>query len=78
MSSFDPSAKKPRYVGFTPASGSPNVRWIRPDTAPYRSPPKSRAAIERTEQVNAIFVIVLTFACTAISLYDLLLLAVAT
>jgi hypothetical protein len=75
MSSSDLGAGEPRHVDFTPAGGSPNVRWIRPDTAAYRSPPKSRAASERTEQVNAMFVIVLTFACTAISLYDLLLLA---
>ncbi len=74
MSSSDLGAGEPPHVDFTPASGSPDVRWIRPDTAAYRSPPKSRAAIEHTEQWNAWVVIVLTFACTAVALYDLVLL----
>lgn len=76
MSPFDLSAGQPDRVGFTPASGSPDVRWIRPDTPAFRPPPMPRANVqERTERANAMIVIVLTLASTALSVYDLFLLA---
>jgi hypothetical protein len=74
MSSYDHNAS---HAGFTPARGSPNVRLIHPDAAPYQSHPKVGATIARNEQVNALFVTVLSLACTAVSIYDLLLLASA-
>jgi hypothetical protein len=52
-----------------------NVRVIHSGAAAYRSHPKASATMARNEQVNAIFVTLLSLACTAVSLYDLLLLA---
>lgn len=75
MSPFELSAGQCSRVGFTPVSGSPNVKWIRPDTPAYLPPPMLKSVQERTERTNALIVIVLTLACTALSLYDLLLLA---
>ncbi len=76
MSPFDLGAGQPDRVGFTPASGSPDVKWIRPDTPAYLPPPMPRSSTrERTEQANALIVIALTLASTALSLYDLFLLA---
>jgi hypothetical protein len=76
MSPFDMSAGQSSRVGFTPASGAPDVKWIRPDSHAYLPPPISKsAAKERSEQATARIVIVLTFACTAVSIYDLFLLA---
>jgi hypothetical protein len=58
------------------ASGSPDVKWIRTSTPSLLPSPMSEAAAqERTEQTNALIVIALTLACTALSLYDLVLLA---
>jgi hypothetical protein len=76
MSPSDLSAVQSSRLGFTSASGSQDVKWIRPDTPTYLPPPMSRAAAgERAERTNALIVIVLTLACTALSLYDLFLLA---
>lgn len=75
MSPFDLSAGPSSRVEFTPTSGSPDVRWIRPDTPAYLPPPMSKAVQERTERANALIVIVLTLACTALSIFDLFLLA---
>jgi hypothetical protein len=76
MSPFDMDPGPPRRVGFSPASGSPDIKWIRPGTPAYPPSPMPRSSMrERTEQTNAMIVIVLTLACTALSLYDLFLLA---
>jgi hypothetical protein len=76
MSPFDLSAGQSSRVGFTSASGSPEVRWIRPGTPAHLPPPMSKSAAgERTERASALIVIALTLACTALSLYDLFLLA---
>jgi hypothetical protein len=79
MSPFDLSAGQSSHVGFTPASGSRDVQWIRPDTPTYLPPPMSKsAARERTERANALIVIALTLACTALAVFDLFLLAVGS
>jgi hypothetical protein len=75
MSPFDLSPGQSSHVGYVPASGSPDVKWIRPDTPAYLPPPMSKAVQERTERANALIVIVLTLACTALSIFDLFLLA---
>jgi hypothetical protein len=76
MGPFDLSAGPSSRVGFTPVSGAPDVRWIRPDRPAYLPPPMSKTAIrERSERANALIVIVLTLACTALAIFDLFLLA---
>jgi hypothetical protein len=76
MSPFDLSAGQSNRVGFTPASGAPDVKWIRPDRPAYLPPPMSNAAATgRSERVNALIVIVLTLACTVLAVFDLFLLA---
>lgn len=76
MSPFDLNAGPSSRVGLAPTSGSPDVRWIRPDTPAYLPPPMSKAVLrERGERANALIVIVLTLACTALAIFDLLLLA---
>jgi hypothetical protein len=76
MSPFDLSAGQSSHVGFTPASGSRDVQWIRPDTPTHLPPPMSKsAARERAERTNALIVIALTLACTALAVFDLFLLA---
>jgi len=77
MSPFDVNAGQSSRLGFTPASGPSDVKWIRPDTPTYMPPPMSKsAARERTERANALIVIVLTLACTALAVFNLFLLAV--
>jgi hypothetical protein len=52
-----------------------DVKWIRPNTPTHLPPMLKSAAPNRTERANALIVIVLTLACTALSLFDLVLLA---
>jgi hypothetical protein len=54
--------------------GSPNVRWIRPESTSY-SPTPLPGAGERSERTAAMIVMVLTLACTALAIFDLYLLA---
>jgi hypothetical protein len=76
MSPFDMSAGQSGRVGLTLASGPSDVKWIRPDRLAYLPPPMSKTAIqERSERANALIVIVLTFACTVLAIFDLFLLA---
>jgi hypothetical protein len=76
MSPFDLSAGPSSRVGLAPTSGSPDVRWIRPDSHVYLPRPMSGTAVrERGERANALIVIVLTLACTALAIFDLFLLA---
>ena len=51
------------------------VKWIHDDAPSYLPPPILKAANERTERANALIVIGLTLACTAMALLDLLLVA---
>lgn len=63
-------------MGFTLASGAPDVKWIRPDRPTYMAPPIAKSqATEHSERAIALIVIVLTLACTVLALYDLFLLA---
>lgn len=79
MSPFDLTAGRSSQVGFTPSSGAPDVKWIRPDSQAYLPPPMSQSgATERSERATARIVIVLTLACTVLALYDLFLLAAGT
>jgi len=76
MSPFDLSAGQSSRVGFAPTSGAPDVKWIAPDRPAYLPPPMSKSAMkERSERANAMIVIVLTLACTALAIFDLFLLA---
>lgn len=76
MSPFDLSAGQSSRVGFTSASGSLDVKWIRPDRPTHLPPPMLKSTVrERTERANALIVIVLTLACTALAIFDLFLLA---
>jgi len=76
VSPFDVRARQPGRVGLTPASGPPDVKWIRTDRSTYVPPPMpSSTARERAERTNALIVVVLTLACTALAIFDLFLLA---
>jgi hypothetical protein len=76
MSPFDLSAGQSSRMGFAPASGPSDVKWIRPDRQSYLPPPMSKsAAIERSERANALIVIALTLASTILAIFDLFLLA---
>lgn len=77
MSPIDLSAGQSSGVGFTLAS-SVDVKWIRPSTPTHLPPMLKSAAPNRTERANALIVIVLTLACTALSLFDLVLLALGS
>ncbi len=54
------------------AVGLPDVRWIPPTS---QRPSGPRRATEASEWVNVKVVVMLTLACTVLSLYDLVLLA---
>ena len=77
MSAFDMSAGQlQRAWAFAPASGAPDVKWIAPDGRPTcRRRCRKSAIRERSERANAMIVIVLTFACTVLAIFDLFLLA---
>lgn len=76
MSPCDLSAGPSSYVGFAPASGPPDVKWIRPDRAVHLPPPMPDSnATERSERTNALIVTVLTLACTVLAIFDPFLLA---
>ncbi len=77
MIPFDLSAGQSGRVGLTPAIGPADVQWVRPAGTPdpWLPPPPSSSARDRTDQVQALVVIVLTLACTALALFDLFLLA---
>ena len=75
MGPIDLSAGQASRVGFTLARGSPDVKWIRPDSPAYLPLPMLKSAQQRTERTNALIVIVLTLACTALSVLDLFMLA---
>jgi hypothetical protein len=76
MSPFDLSAGQSGRVGFMPASGPSDVKWIRPDRPVYLPPPMPKTEIrERSERANALIVLALTLACTALAIFDLFLLA---
>jgi hypothetical protein len=60
----------------TAMSPSHEVSWIRPQSQSYAPPPmRPSQARERAERANASVVIMLTLACTALSIFDLFLLA---
>jgi hypothetical protein len=62
---------------FTDSPSSPSahsVAWIRPESATHAPPPLPRVT-DRSEGTSAIIVIGLTLACTALSIFDLFLLA---
>ncbi len=76
MSPFDLGIGQSSRVGFAPTSGPADVKWIAPDRPAYLPPPMSKTAIrERSERANALIVIGLTLACTALAIFDLFLLA---
>jgi hypothetical protein len=76
MSDFDFGAGQPGRIASTPKIGQPKVEWIRPHAPRYapRQMLKSTGQ-ERSERTNAMIVIVLTLACTAMAIVDLFLLA---
>jgi hypothetical protein len=79
MSPFDSSTGQFGHVELTPASGPSDVKWIRPGGQAYLPPSLSKSMhTERSEQVNALVVFVLTLACTALAVFDLFLLAVGS
>lgn len=76
MSPFDVHAGVSGRVGFMPASGASDVKWIAPNRPVYLPPPRpGREILERSERTNALVVLILTFACTALAIFDLFLLA---
>jgi hypothetical protein len=76
MSPFDFSAGQSSHLGFSPASAPGGVHWLRPGLPPHLPPPlPESSAEESSERTNALIVLVLTFACTALAIFDLFLLA---
>lgn len=76
MNPFDPGVARSHGAVHTTASASRDVRLIRPDRPSGLPVPISKSASHgRSERADAWIVLGLTFACTALSLYDLLLLA---
>ncbi len=70
------SAGQPGRDASTPSNGQPEVEWIRPHAPRYAPQPMSKpTARERSERANAMIVIWLTLACTAMAIFDLFLLA---
>jgi hypothetical protein len=79
MSPLDPGAGQSGRVGFPPPSGPLDIKWIRPDRPTHLPPPMPASqAKERSERANALIVIVLTLACSALAIFDLFLLAAGT
>jgi hypothetical protein len=76
VSPLDPRAGHSGSVGFKPG-GSPDVRLTRPATPTYAPPPMPPVVRRHTHRMSALVVIALTLACTALALYDLVLLAFA-
>jgi hypothetical protein len=76
MSRFELSSGQSGHLGFTYASGPPDVKWIRPDNPTHLPTRMSRSDVQdRTERANALIVMGLTLGCTVLSLFDLFLLA---
>ena len=74
------SHAQPGGGGLPSAEELRDFKWMAPEAPRPRSSrltetPASSYASERAERVNATIVIVLTLACTALSLFDLYLLA---
>jgi hypothetical protein len=66
----------PVDAGEARRTGSPVVRLISTEGPTGLAPPVSRSAVHRrTNQATVRIVLGLTFTCTALSLYDLVLLA---
>jgi hypothetical protein len=63
-------------IGVTPAHREPTLLWIRPDKETYVPPPSWRVQPRRrSESTTAMIVVVLTFACTLLAIFDLIQLA---
>jgi hypothetical protein len=76
MSHIDTSVRQSSRVGFLPASGSMEVNWIRPDRLAHPPPRMSNSDVQGgSDRAKALIVIVLTLGCTALSFFDLFLLA---
>jgi hypothetical protein len=76
MSPIDLSVRQFSRVGFLPASGSTEVKWIRSDRLTHPPPRMSNSNVQGgTERARALIVIVLTLGCTVLSFFDLFLLA---
>jgi hypothetical protein len=77
VSSSHPS--QPGDASLPSVTDVPEVRWIPSHTSAHLPPlaltSSKSDATERAERVNAAIVVVLTLACTALSIFDLFLLA---
>ena len=62
-----------RLASVQPLDDSHRVAWTPPESTAYLPP--SPNAKDRSERTTAIVVIALTLACTALSIFDLFLLA---
>ena len=64
---------------MTPPSSTHEVVWLAPSNAGYTPPPmRPSSAAQSAERVSAWIVIVLTFACSALAMFDLYLLMSAS
>jgi hypothetical protein len=63
---------------MTSPSSSHRVVWLPPSSAAYTPPPMSPSRAHSAERVSAWIVIVLTFACSALAMFDLYLLMSAS
>jgi hypothetical protein len=70
----DPGSQHRRLPDeIQPHSSPVTVTWIRDEGAPFAPPPAP--TVQRRERTSTAIVIVLTVACTALSILDLFLLA---
>lgn len=67
----------PALYSAQPGYGSHGVTWTPPGSEIYAPPPMPNAS-NRSVRTSAIVVIVLTLACTLLSIYDLFLLAIGS
>ncbi len=72
MSSSGPER---RLAGQTLPAGAHQVVWDRPEWQVRVPPPPPPTAGDHSERTRAVTVVVLTLACTALSIFDLFLLA---
>lgn len=72
MSSFGPER---RLAGQPLPAGAHQVVWDRPEWQARVPPPPPPAVGDRSERTRAVTVVVLTLACTVLSIFDLFLLA---
>ena len=77
MNSGNPSLGRPTHPLRSSASQISGVTWIEPNTRAVQPTPRASTQLQ-PDQVTALMVLALTVACSAMSVFDLYLLASGT